>query len=116
MPHPAKRLFSTMLFMAAMVPSLAHAQSTPGTVDKIARFGGAMHAAAHACPDYKGGDLGRLKNEQKQQSMTAGLSAAEFETLFQAGYAEARTRLAKATPAEKTKACKQLAAIGGFRR
>jgi predicted secreted protein len=103
------------MIVVAMLPSHGAAQATTTTV-KMAEFGGAMQAGARACFAYNDDELRRLKQELKQQAIAAQMRAADFETVFQAGYVKARDRLAKATPAEKEKTCDQLAAIGGSRK
>lgn len=106
---------SAVLIAALALPGLAQAQVNPG-IAKIAEFGGAMHAGARACFDYGEDELRRLKQEQKSKSVAAGMSPEDFETVFEASHAKTRARLASATPAEKQKACAQLAALGGLKR
>lgn len=103
--------------IALALPASAQADDVMrDNMKQIARMGGGMHALAEACQHYKAGDLARMKQEQKRESIAAGLGAAEFDTLFQAGYTDARTKLSRGTPAQKEKACAQVNAIGKFGR
>jgi len=81
---------------------------------KIAELGGAMHAAAKVCQDYSDEELRNLKQAQKSQATAAGVSSAQFEAVFQAGYDQARARLAAATPAKREESCQQLRAVVGM--
>lgn len=85
------------------------AAQTP--VDAIARSAGQAHAVARVCWDYSDEQLRDMKREHKAVSAQAGLTPANFETLFQTGYAETRAKLAKQSPAEKDADCRKMKAI-----
>lgn len=115
MSHP---IITTALAMIALaLPASVSADDVvQDNIKQIAKMGGGMHALAEACQHYKASELVRMKQEQKQESIAAGVSAAEFETLFQAGYNDARTKLSRGTPAQKKQACAQVGAMGKFGR
>lgn len=82
------------------------AAQTP--VDAIARSAGQAHAIARVCGDYSDEQLRDMKRDHKAASAQAGLTPANFETLFQSGYAETRAKLATQTPAEKEADCRKM--------
>lgn len=98
------------LCLLAFAASPVVAQDT-ATQNKLVQFGGSMHALATAC-GQPSSNLAQMKRDQKSRAMAAGMSSAEYERLFQSSCNNAQGRLAKATPAEKAKACAQVAAAG----
>lgn len=80
-------------------------------VDAIARSAGQAHAIARVCGDYSDEQLRDMKRDHKAASAQAGLTAANFETLFQSKYAETRAKLARQKPAEKEADCRKMKTI-----
>lgn len=103
---------SLLLAAQAAVPA-AQAQAATGFQQSV-ELSGAMHAAARVCQDYSDEQLRDLKQQQKAHAVTAGMSGAQFDAVFQASYDKARTKLAQATPAQREKACAQVRALGGL--
>ncbi|MVW80219.1 hypothetical protein GOQ28_14955 [Bordetella sp. 02P26C-1] len=82
------------------------------TAQKLAEFGGQMHAVAVACGDYTPSQLSEMKAEQQRSMATSGLSAAEFETAFQQGLQATQKKIASGTAQQRTQMCEQFSAAG----
>lgn len=110
------RVFCLAIFASSLLLTVPAAAQTPDYVPKSAQIAGAMHASARVCQDYTDEQLRDLKRQHKDAAIAAGMSDASFEAAFQASYDETRAKLARATPAERERACEQLRMLAGMTR
>lgn len=104
--------FALSMFAIFCSPTIALAQTRPGEgsgmVEKMANFGGVMHATSEACGGYSEKQLDEMKQQQQEMLAQQGMSKASFEQAYSAGMQEAKEKWRAASRAEQEAACENI--------
>ncbi|MBU4609434.1 hypothetical protein IMZ29_02380 [Achromobacter sp. GG226] len=103
---------------AASVSAQVPAQpGQPGQPDPamLAQMGGMGHAVAKVCGGYTEQQLDEMKTQQRTASGQMGLSEADFDKQFDAGYEKASADIKAAGKAKQDEMCAQMKAMSGVR-
>lgn len=81
----------------------------------LAQMGGVGHAVANVCGGYTDQQLQEMKTQQRTAAGQMGLSEADFDTAFDAGYEQASADIKSAGKAKQDEMCAQMKAMGAAR-
>lgn len=99
-------------FIGSMLLGAAALAQAPANTN-LAAIGGSMQAAAEACGGYSAAQLARMKEQQRQAATRSGISAAEFDRSFAAGYADGKARIEQATSTQRETMCREVRQMTG---
>jgi len=95
----------------------AQVPGQPGQPDPamLAQMGGMGHAVANVCGGYTEQQLQEMKTQQRTAAGQMGLSEADFDKQFDAGYQQASTDIKAAGKAKQDEMCAQMKSMSGVR-
>lgn len=75
---------------------------------QLVHAGATMQAVAEACDHYSADELEGIRAQQRAATAAMGVSGEQFDEMFDAGYKAARTKIAAASPAERSQMCEKM--------
>lgn len=94
----------------------AAAQAAPQDMQQsqntqLIHFAAGMHALSEACGGNSAAELAKMKSDGRAAFVARGMDATTYDATFAAGYAEAKAKLAAASPQERAKGCAQIESL-----
>lgn len=108
--RPLRVLAGTACLMMGTFAATANAQQQPDPA-MLAQMGGVGQAVANVCGGYTDQQLQEMKTQQRTAAAQMGLSEADFDKQFDAGYEQASSDIKAAGKQKQDEMCEQMKAM-----
>ncbi|WP_139317536.1 hypothetical protein [Rhizobium oryziradicis] len=107
-----KQILGTGLaFQLLAMPCFAQTSNVGPSNTQIVQMGAQMYAAAELCLHYSRSNLEDVKQKQRKASEGLGVSATDFDLLFDQSYQDTVTKITALSASQKAQMCQKMNSI-----